>query len=78
MGTKLGRWDMAFARKVGMRNKVCGPKDTYIKTNLGRRDVAFTRKVGMKNKVCGREGHLHENKAGSTGRDMRSKNWYEK
>ena len=78
MGTKLGRWDVAYARKVGMRNKVCGPKDTCMRMKLGRRDVVCARKVGMKNKVCGSEGCLHESEAGLMGRGMRSKKWYEK
>ena len=53
MGTNLRRWDVAFARKVGMRNKGCGPKDTCMRMNLGRRDVACARINGMKNKFCG-------------------------
>ena len=72
MGTNLGRWDVACARKVGMKNKVSGPKDTCMRMNLGRWDVASARKVGMKNKVCGPEGCLYESEVGSTGRGMRS------
>ena len=64
---------MACARKVGMKDKVCGSKDTCTRLKLGRRDVACARKNGMKNKVCGPEGCLHESEVGSTGRGMRNK-----
>ena len=71
--TNLGRWDVACAREVVMKNKVCGPKDTCMRMNLGRRDVACARKNGMKNKVCGHEGCLHESEPESTGRGMKNK-----
>ena len=51
--TNLGQWIMAFARKVSMKNKVCGPKDTCMRMSLGRWDIAYAQKVGMKNKVYG-------------------------
>ena len=53
MGTNR---DVACARKVGMKDKVCGSKDTCTRMKLGRRDVACARKNGMKNKVCGPKG----------------------
>ena len=60
MRTKLGRRDVTCARKIGMKNKVYGPKDTCMRMKLGRRDVACARKNGMKNKVCGPEGPWYE------------------
>ena len=44
MGMNLSRWDVACAQKVGMKNKVCGPKGTCIRAKTGR---------GMRNKVYG-------------------------
>ena len=67
MGTNLGRWDVAFARKNGMRNKVCGPEGCLHKSETG-----LTGR-GMRNKVCGSEGHLHENEHWSMECGMRSK-----
>ena len=46
-------------------------------TNLGRWNVACAQKNGMKNKVRGPERYLHESKAGSTGRSMCPKSWYD-
>ena len=78
MGTNLSRWDVACARKVGMKNKVCRPKDTCMKMNLGRWDVAFARKVGMKNKVCGPKDTCMSMNLGRREHCMRLKSWYEK
>ena len=52
MRTNLGR-HVAFARKVSMKNTVCGSKDTRMRVKLGQWDVVLAQKVGMKNKVCG-------------------------
>ena len=35
MGTNLGRWDVASARKVGMKNKVCGPEGCLYESEVG-------------------------------------------
>ena len=70
MGTNLGRWDVTCARKVGMKNKVCGSKDTCMRMNVGRRDVACARKNGMKNKVCGPKDTCMRAKLGSAGRSL--------
>ena len=67
MEMNLDRWNVACAQKVGMRNKVCGPKVACMRTNLGQWDVAYAQEVHMENKICGPKG------AGSTGRGMRNK-----
>ena len=67
MGTNLGRWDVACARKNSMKNKVCRPEECLHESEAGSTER------GMRNKVCGPEGYLHESEAGSTRCGMKNK-----